>query len=143
MCRLPTIEPAQVKLFRDEHHTIGWLDGFLRRHPEVEVRHMKVVDQERVEAFTLLLEVEHLSRMQEAMVQYGIYDTKLIFNSNEISVYFNKISSSSILKGVGIRERALYSRTASIKGTLDRMIIMPIIAASCEAFKLFIGMTGK
>lgn len=91
--RLPSNERAQVK-FRNPTREL--IDGFLRHHMEVEVWHMKVVDQERVGAFNLPQVVENLSRVQLAIDQYGIHDAKIIFNLNETSVQFNKIFGRSI-----------------------------------------------
>lgn len=104
---------------------------------------MKVIDQERVEALTLPRVVEHLSRVQAAMDQYGIHVAKLIFNFNETSVQFNKTSGCSIQKRITERGTVLYFRTTKMEGTLDRMTIMPVIAASDEVFKPVVVMPDK
>lgn len=65
------------------------------------MRHIKVFDKEQVEALTLPPVVEHLSRIQTVMDQYGINDAKLIFNLVESSIQFDKISGCSIRKGSG------------------------------------------
>lgn len=77
------------------------------------------------------------------MDQDRVRDAKLLNNLDETSVQFNKISRRRIRKGIGERERLLYSKTRLMKGTIGRIIEPPIVAASSETLKPVVVIQDK
>lgn len=68
--------------FPDGAPSRQWLQGFLKRHPTLEIKSTKEVKNERVEATVPVRIRKHLSRLAWAMDRYNIKSVWTVWRSN-------------------------------------------------------------
>ena len=120
-----------------------WVGGFLKRHPELAIRSVKVIESKRVEAVTRQNVCEHISRLQETMNRYGITEARRVFNLDESGVSFRKMGHCSCRKVVGLENNNFVCSLVRTKGNLDRLTVMCVVNAAGEQYKPVVVYPGK
>lgn len=107
---------------------------------------MQQVEDVRVAAVTKENVAEHISRVQAAIKRYNIKSAKQIVNMDQSGISFKKMVGRSLRKGFRDNSKGNKStvqNTLSAKGNLDRVTLMPVVAAHGSAFTPCVIYPGK
>ena len=103
------------------------LNGFLHRRPGLSVQAVRCLASDRLKLITCANVAEHISRVQEAMRHFRIYNPHFIFNLDESGVSFKNMARRSLRKGVGPSGARLQSKAVITKGKLERVTVMCVV----------------
>ena len=131
------------RLENDKTTSLSWLNGFLVRHSNIDVKPLQGIECKRTDAVTMGHIGEHISRVKAALMRYNIREPRFIFNLDESGASFKKVTGRSLRKAVTTNSHTAIAVVCRTKGKLDHITVMSVANSAWVTLKYVVVYPGR
>lgn len=121
----------------------SWVNGFLKRHPQLKVFPMQYIENPRTAGATREHIAEHIARVQCAIEIYAIKSLNFKFNIDESGISFKRLLGCKRRYAVGPRAEKIVHTVANTVGKLDHVTMMSVVTTMGRVYEHIIVFPGR